>query len=155
MDNTKQYLSQEKYEELRQELANLKMVERKEVAETLEFAKSLGDLSENAEYHEARDKQVDIEDRILAIEEILKNGVIVSNKHHGGKIQIGSTVVLKKAGESAVEYTIVGSEEADIQAGKISHQSPIGEALIGLEKGSEVTVNAPRGSIVYSVVDIK
>ena len=91
MDNTKQYLSQEKYEELRQELANLKMVERKEVAETLEFAKSLGDLSENAEYHEARDKQVDIEDRILAIEEILKNGVIVSNKHHGGKIQIGDS----------------------------------------------------------------
>ena len=72
----------------------------------------------------------------------------------GGKSKL-ATVVLKKAGESAVEYTIVGSEEADIQAGKISHQSPIGEALIGLEKGSEVTVNAPRGSIVYSVVDIK
>lgn len=149
------YISKEGLVKTKEELEELKNVKRPVVIEKIARAREQGDLSENAEYHEARDKQVDIEDRILAIEEILKNGVIVSNKHHGGKIQIGSTVVLKKAGESAVEYTIVGSEEADIQAGKISHQSPIGEALIGLEKGSEVTVNAPRGSIVYSVVDIK
>ncbi len=155
MDNTKQYLSQEKFEELKKELEHLKMVERKEVAETLEFAKSLGDLSENAEYHEARDKQADIEDRILAIEEMLKNGVIVSSKHHGGKVQIGSIVVLKKDGDTPVEYMVVGSEEADMQAGKISHQSPIGEAVIGAEKGSKVTVNAPRGAVSYTVVDIK
>lgn len=153
MDN-KQYLSQEKFEELKAELQNLKMVERKEVAETLEFAKSLGDLSENAEYHEARDKQADIEDRIATIEELLKNAAIVS-KHHGGKVQIGSTVLIKKDDGNQFEYMIVGSEEADIATGKISHVSPIGEALVGAAKGDKVEVSTPRGLVKYHIVDVK
>lgn len=152
--DTKQYLSPEKFEELKTELHNLKMVERKEIAETLEFAKSLGDLSENAEYHEARDKQADIEDRIATIEELLKSATIVS-KHHGTKVQIGSTVIVKKEGGEQMEYMVVGSEEADIANGKISHQSPIGEALVGASKGDKVEVLTPRGVVKYSIVDIK
>jgi len=153
MDN-KQYLSREKYDELKTELEHLKMIERKEVAETLEFAKSLGDLSENAEYHEARDKQADIEDRIATIEEMLKSAEIVS-EHHGSKVQVGSKVVVKKEGEESSEYMIVGSEDADMASGKISHQSPIGEALLGSSKGDKVTVSTPRGLVNYSVLEVK
>ena len=152
--DTKQYLSPEKCEELKEELQRLKMVERKEVAENLEFAKSLGDLSENAEYHEARDKQADIEDRIANIEEILKTATITT-KHSGGKVQIGSTVVVKKDGGEPVEYTVVGSEEADIVARKISHLSPIGEALVGAGNGDKVEVLTPRGMVKYQVIEVK
>lgn len=154
MDTHKEYLSQEKYEELRAELVSLKTVQRKEVAERLEYAKSLGDLSENAEYHEARDQQADIEDRIKMLEEMLKNVAIVTEKH-GQTVEIGSTVEIKKDGGSECTYMIVGSEEADMQSGKISFQSPIGGALLGKRKGEMVVVSTPRGEIQYSIVDIK
>jgi len=154
MDTQKEYLSQEKFEQLKAELNNLKTVERREVAERLEYAKSLGDLSENAEYHEARDQQADIEDRIKTIEELLKSAVIVTQKH-GQIVDIGSTVVIKKTGGENTTYIIVGSEEADMLAGKVSFQSPLGSALIGKKKGDVVEVNTPKGEIKYSIVDIK
>src|SRR3989344_8355448 len=111
---TPAYLSQEKSDELQAELHRLKMIERKEVAEHLEYAKSLGDLSENAEYHEARDKQADIEDRISQIELILKNAVLIKG-HHGGAITVGSTVTVEWPDGKTQTYYIVGSEEADMQ----------------------------------------
>jgi len=154
MDNQKDYLSQEKFEGLKDELKKLKTVDRKEVAERLEYAKSLGDLSENAEYHEARDQQADIEDRIMQIDEMLKNAVIVTEKH-GQVIEIGSTVVVKKDGGQEGTYVIVGSEEADMLNGKISFQSPIGGALLGKQKGERISVATPRGEIVYSILDVK
>lgn len=158
MDEKKEYLSKDKHEQLQKELVNLKTVVRKEVAERLEYAKSLGDLSENAEYHEARDQQADIEDRIREVEMILKNAVIVSaGASHGPNVTIGSTVVVKKDGNGAEEttYTIVGSEEADMLKGKISHQSPIGSSLIGKKKGDNVLVTTPKGEVKYSIMDIK
>lgn len=154
MDTTSEYLSQEKHKELEAELHNLKTVERKKIAEHLDYAKSLGDLSENAEYHEARDKQADIEDRISKLESILKNAVIVS-KHSHSVVEVGSTIVVQKAGGDKVEYSIVGSEEANMLAGKISHQSPIGSALLGHKKGDSVTVQTPKGEVEYKIVDVK
>ncbi len=156
MDEKKEYLSRDKYNQLQTELVQLKTVARKEVAGRLEYAKSLGDLSENAEYHEARDQQADIEDRIREVENILKTATIVAASH-GQNITIGSTVVVKKESNSGGEmtYVIVGSEEADMLKGKISHQSPIGNSLIGKKKGDSVLVTTPKGEVKYSIIDIK
>ena len=155
MNNTVAYLSQEKHDELNDELNHLKMVERKHIAEQLEYAKSLGDLSENAEYHEARDKQADIESRISEIEQILKSAIIISGVTPKGKVSIGSTVVVKKDGGSESKYIIVGSEEANTLEGKVSHHSPLGLALLDKKKGEEVEVTTPRGKVKYSIIDIK
>ena len=152
--NEKEYLSQEKFEQLQVELKKLKMEDRQAVAEQLEFAKSLGDLSENAEYHEARDKQADIEDRILTIEDILKNAVIIS-KQHGSQVSVGSAIVVKKDNGEAKEYSLVGPEETDVTNGKISYQSPLGAALMGRSRGEVVEVQTPKGIIKYSIVEVK
>ncbi len=149
------YLSEDKHKELEAELQNLKMVERKAIAEQLEYAKSLGDLSENAEYHEARDKQADIEDRISELENMLKSAVIISGPTGRGKVGVGSRVLLKKGTGEKAEYVIVGSEEANALEGKISHHSPLGAALLDKKKGEDVTVSTPRGDVQYTVVDIK
>jgi transcription elongation factor GreA len=149
------YLSEEKYKELTTELEDLKMVERKKIAEQLEYAKSLGDLSENAEYHEARDKQADIEDRINELENILKTAVIISGSTSKSVVGVGSQVRVKKDSGDQVDYVIVGSEEANALDGKISHHSPLGSVLIGKKKGDQVIVSTPRGDVQYTVVDIK
>lgn len=149
-----EYLTKEKYEELSKELENLKTVKRKEVAETLEYAKQLGDLSENAEYHEARDLQANTEDRIRKLEAILKSAEIVSF-HHTESVQIGSTVTIQKEGDSANrQFQIVGSEEADMGAGRLSNKSPIGAALMGKKKGDTVTIQAPSGKVIYKIIAI-
>jgi len=149
------YLSQEKYEALKEELHNLKTVERKKIAENLEYAKSLGDLSENAEYHEARDKQADVEDRINELEEIMKYGEIIAS-HSADKAEMGTTVVTKRSDNGNEEkFVIVGAEEADMLLGKISHESPLGSALLGHKIGEIVTVTTPKGEIKYKIIDIK
>lgn len=149
------YLSQDKYDELSDELNHLKMVERKQVAEQLEYAKSLGDLSENAEYNEARDKQADIEDRIGQIENILKTAKIISASKNKDQVNVGSVVVLSKKGGGNQEYTIVGSEEASIMDNKISHLSPLGSAVINKKKGEKVMVSTPKGDVEYTIIEIK
>lgn len=151
---TKQYLSQEKYEELKQELNQLKTIERKKIAESLEYAKSLGDLSENAEYHEARDKQADVEDRIRQIESMIKNAEIVSS-HKSSVAEIGTIIITKREGRDEEKFQLVGSEESDMLSGKISYESPLGSALIGHKKGDEVVVDTPKGEVKYLIVDIK
>lgn len=152
-----EYLSQDKFDQLTDELYQLKNVARKEVAEHLDYAKSLGDLSENAEYHEARDKQAEIEDRIATVESILKRAVIIdqSGHHKSQTIAVGSTVTVEKKGGSAETYVIVGSEEANTQERKISHHSPLGSSLMGQRKGETVVVNTPRGEISYKIIEIK
>ncbi len=150
-----QYLTNEKFIELQKELEFLKVERRKEVAEHLEYAKKLGDLSENAEYHQAREEQAEIEDRIMRLENLLKDAVITGE---GGKnvITIGSTFRLNKEGDNkSYLYTIVGSEEADMAHGKISNMSPLGSALLGHKKGDTVKVQTPKGEVVYSVETIK
>lgn len=148
-----QYLTNEKFDDLKRELEYLRVERRKEVADHLEYAKKLGDLSENAEYHQAREEQAEVEDRIRYIENLLKNAVIASGTTGGAVVTVGSTVRLEKEGSSnmSLVYTIVGSEEADTATGKISNVSPLGSALIGHKEGDKVTVQTPKGSMVYKV----
>ncbi len=152
--NDKEYLTQEKLDEFKKELAELKGVRRKEVAESLEYAKSLGDLSENAEYHEARDAQATVEDRIMKLEDLIKNALIVNTHDTTGAVNIGSVVTVKKDNKE-VTYTIVGSEEADVSTNKISIRSPFGQAVLGKKKGETMTYSTPSGEFTYEVVSIK
>ena|SRR3989344_9544857 len=151
-----EYLTKEKHKALTEELDFLITTRRKEVAEQLEYAKSLGDLSENAEYHEARDLQAAVEDRIIKLEAILKNAVIVSGKHAIDVVSVGSKVTIAKEGEEKEKvYTIVGAEESDITSGKLSVRSPLGEALLAKKKGEKFTFNAPAGPITYKIIGIE
>ena len=141
--------------ELKKELELLKTERRKEVAEHLEYAKKLGDLSENAEYHQAREEQAEIEDRISRLENILKNAMLVGA---GGTdtITIGSTFRLQKEGDNkSYLYTLVGSEEADMSHGKISNLSPLGSAVLGHKKGDRVKITTPKGTVTYTIETIK
>ena len=148
------YITAAKKKEFEAELKDLKGPKRKELLEQLAYAKSLGDLSENAEYHQARDEQAKLEVRIQKIEHILQNSEIVEG---GGTeaIEIGSKVVVEK--EETKEhktYVIVGSEEADMAQGKISNLSPIGSALFGKKKGDSVTFQTPSGMVNYRIIEV-
>ena len=149
-----EYLTLEKKNLLEEELSQLKSVRRKEIADALEYAKSLGDLSENAEYHQAREDQANCEDRITHIDQILKNAVILET-HATGVVTVGSTVTVMKKGEKIEKtFALVGSEEADSISGKISNESPLGEALLGKKKGEKVIVHAPKGDVEYTIIAI-
>lgn len=141
---------------LEEELENLKVVRRKEVAVKIREAREQGDLSENAEYDAAKDEQRDIEARIEEIEKILKNAeVVVEDEVDLDKISVGCTVVLyDKEFEEEVEYKIVGSTEANSLAGKISNESPLGKALLGRSVGDNVEVATQMGVIEYEVLRI-
>lgn len=153
-DSTK-YLTKEKYKDLERELVELKTVKRKEVATNLEYARSLGDLSENAEYQEARELQATIEDRIMTIENTLKTAEIV-REAHGDHVSMGSVVSIEKSGaKGALKYKIVGSDEADTASGKISNNSPLGSVLIGKRKGDSVSVQTPKGAMTYKIVAVE
>lgn len=150
-----EYLTQEKYDEFVKELDYLKKTRRREVAESLEYAKSLGDLAENAEYHEARDLQATIEDRINHLEQVLKTAKIVKS-HSTDSVAIGSLVTVKREGtDDERVYTLVGVEESDIGSGKISVGSPFGKAVLGTKKGDLFTFETPSGPVTYKVVEIK
>lgn len=149
------YITEEKRKELQEELEYLKNVKRKEILDSLNAAKALGDLSENAEYHQAREDQGKTEDRINQIEYMLTSAIVVK-KHKSSKVEIGTTVLLKKDGVSEkITYHIVGAEEADMLKNKISNKSPLGEALFGKAKGDEVSIKTPKGLAKYTIVDIQ
>ncbi len=155
MHNDTQYLTTEKFADLEKELNFLKTDRRKEVAEHLEYAKKLGDLSENAEYHQAREEQAEVEDRIARIEQLLKKAVIADA---GSKdvVTIGSTVRVEKEGDNkSMLFTIVGSEEADMGSGKVSNLSPLGAALLGHKQGDAITVTTPKGVMKYTIAALK
>lgn len=149
-----QYLTKEKFAELKTELEQLRNVKRKEVAESLEYAKKLGDLSENAEYHEAREEQAKIEDRIGHLENMLKTANIIDEKH-GSTVSIGSTVTVKKEGGEERKYMIVGPEEVDVNSGKLSNHSPMGSELMGKSKGDTISVTTPKGKVDYKIIEVK
>lgn len=156
MSAEKQYLSKDKYEELKKELDHLKTVRRKEVAEGLEYARSLGDLAENSEYQEARNLQASTEERISKLELILQSAKIVSHAPTGDVVGLGSVVTVKKETEKeSREYQVVGTEEADMGKQKISYVSPLGEAMMGKKKGESFTFQTPSGKMTYKIVDIK
>ena len=141
---------------LENELENLKVVRRKEVAQKIKEAREQGDLSENAEYDAAKDEQRDIETRIEEIEKILKNAeVYLEDEVDLDKVGIGCTVVLyDEEFEEEVEYKIVGSTEANSLKGKISNESPLGQALLGKKVGDVVVVEAQVGNMEYKVLKI-
>lgn len=151
----KEYLSKEKYAELEEELHQLKTEKRKEVAERLEYARSLGDLSENAEYHSAREEQGEVETRISELDNLLKHAEIIKHKK-SDSADVGSIVTIKKDGDTKkIEYTIVGQEETDLATGKISYRSPLGSAIMGKKKKETFSFETPKGIANYTIVDIK
>jgi transcription elongation factor GreA len=155
MNAGQEYLTKEKFKELEKELEHLKTIKRKEVAEALEYAKSLGDFSENQEYQEARDSQAILEDRIGRLELILKSAKIVSTQSTN-LVAAGSIITVEKEGEkSHKSYTMVGSEEADAAVGKISLNSPLGLAAVGKSKGETFSFKTPSGMMSYKIIDIK
>jgi transcription elongation factor GreA len=145
-------VSQEKFDEMVKELDTLKTVRRTEIAKNLEYARSLGDLSENAEYQEARDLQAATEERIRKLEDLIKRAHILTDGKKKDIVGFGSVVSIKKSGTAEVhEYTIVGSEEADMRAHKLSHVSPLGAALMGKKKAEVFTFETPNGKQTYSI----
>jgi transcription elongation factor GreA len=150
-----EYLSKEKHAEVTAELHELKTVRRKEIAQALEYARSLGDLSENAEFNKAREDQAVVEDRIAQIENVLANAEIIK-VHHSSTVEVGTKIHVLKKGEKKEEvYMIVGSEEVDIAASKISLKSPIGAAVLGKKQGDVVTVKTPKGVVEYTITKIE
>jgi len=156
MKEEREYLTKEKFEELNTELKNLKTTKRKEVAESLDYARGLGDLSENAEYHEARELQANIEDRIAKLESILKNATIMTGEAHGEHVRIGSAVIIEKHGDKEhKKFKIVGSEETDMAQGKLSNRSPLGAAILGKKIGESFSFNSPGGTMTYKIIGIE
>ena len=142
---------------LEEELENLKVVKRKEVAAKIKEAREQGDLSENAEYDAAKDEQRDIEARIEEIEKILKNAeVVVEDEVDFDKINIGcSVLVYDKEFDEEIQFKIVGSTEANSLQGKISNESPVGQALLGKKVGDEIEVETQAGVMEYKVLKIE
>lgn len=157
MQEKKNILTYEGLRKYEDELHDLKVVKRKEVAEKIKEAREQGDLSENAEYDAAKDEQRDIEARIEEIEKILKNAeVVVEEEVELDKISIGCTVrILDCEFDEELEYKIVGSTEANSLKGKISNESPVGRALIGSKVGDTVKVETQVGDLEYKVLEIQ
>jgi len=148
------YLTKQGYEELKKELDYLKLEKRPEVINALKDARALGDLSENAEYDAARALQAEVEGRIAELEVMIDNAKIITEVSTD-KVSLGSTVVVKYIEDNDTEeYTIVGSKEADPFANKISNESPIAKAILGLEVGKIVTVDSPNGKYDIEIVSI-
>ena len=156
MEEKKTLLTYRGIKKLEDELENLKVVKRKEVAAKIKEAREQGDLSENAEYDAAKDEQRDIEARIDELEKILKNAeVVVEDEVDLEKISIGCTVdVYDKEFDEEMDFKIVGSTEANSLAGKISNESPVGKALIGKKVGDIVEVETQAGVMEYKVLKI-
>lgn len=150
-------LSLEGLKQLEQELFHLRTAKRQEVAERIKQAREYGDIAENSEYEDAKNEQAFIEGRILVLEKTLRNARVIDEPAEGGSVvALGATVVLKdlEYGDN-LEYTIVGTLEADPTAMRISNESPVGRAIMGKKVGDVVEVDAPDGTIKYEVVHIK
>ena len=142
---------------LEEELKNLKYNERPAVIQAISEARALGDLSENAEYHSAKEKQGFVESRISYLEGIISSAEVIDpKKMSGDTVRFSATVTIGDVEtEEEKVYQIVGKEEADIQSGKISYDSPIARALIGKEKGEEVTVQSPKGARDFEITNVE
>ncbi|SRR5258707_10329052 len=152
-----QYLTEEGAAELRRELEDLIKVKRPELAVKLKEAISQGDLSENADYHDAKEQQAFLEGRILYLEGLLHSAVIVAD--NSGKkasvINVGTEVTVQEGSEPPEIFIIVGAAEADPRAGKISNESPLGRALLGHKVGDKVSFDAPAGKLTFKIKAIK
>ena len=145
-------LTREGLEKLQHELEDLRTTRRTEIAERIKYAKEFGDISENAEYEDAKNEQGMLEGRILTLEKMVRNAVIIE-EHHDGKVQVGSRVTVKdEFGKE--QFTIVGPAEVDVQAGRISMESPVGKALLGHKVGEQVKVQTPGGTRPITIVKV-
>ena len=150
------YLTKEGEDELRRELRQLIETRRPALAQKLKDAAAQGDLKENADYHDAKEQLGFTEGRVLHIESILQNAIVVAEAGPSDEVRIGSTVVIQEDGTGDdEEYKIVGSAEANPRERKISQKSPIGSALLGKQKGNKVKVRTPDGVIRFEIVDIR
>ena len=146
-------LTQDGLKKLQAELEELKTTKRAEIAERIKYAMDFGDISENAEYEDAKNEQGMLEGRILTLENMIRNAVIIADASDDGLVQIGSTVEVKdEFGKQT--YTVVGPAEADVASGRISHESPVGKALMGRKVGDKVTVMSPGGEREVKIVKI-
>ena len=153
VNNKPTYLSKDGLEKLRSELDEMVSVKRPEVANRIHDAKEHGDLSENAEYEDAKNEQAFVEGRIQTLEALIKNATIIDENHSTDHVQIGSTVAVESP-DGKEAFTIVGSAEAKPAEGRISNESPVGRALLGKKKGEKVVVKVPAGDFTYKIVGI-
>jgi transcription elongation factor GreA len=153
------YLTEEGAAELRRELDELKSVKRPQLAAKLKEAIAQGDLSENADYHDAKEQQAFLEGRIQYLESLLHSAKIVpaddEKKTKSSVVRVGTEVTVEEAGEPAETFTIVGAAEANPKEGKISNESPLGRALLGHKVGDKVKVDAPAGQLIFKIKSIK
>lgn len=149
------FLTAEGRDKLQQELDHLVSVKRPEVASEIHSAKEEGDISENSAYDAAKEQQAFIEGRIMALEQMLKNAVIIDPSHTNGEVTLGCYVKVRERGTKDDEvYQIVGSAEADPSKARISNESPVGKELMGKKKGEDVTVMTPAGSLKLQIMEI-
>ena len=150
-----EYLSEEGLRQIKDELEVLKTMKRKEIADRLEYAKSLGDLSENSEYQEAKEAQLENEMRVAELEDIILRGVVVEKTDDDSSVSMGSTIVLRREGEKTdMRLVVTGAGEANFAASKISYESPLGKVLLGRKRNDKVTVITPKGEVKYKILDI-
>jgi transcription elongation factor GreA len=148
-------LTPEGREKLEKELHELETVKRPEIGERIRIAREFGDISENSEYDDAKTEQAWMESRIAEITQIIANATVVEAPKRSNKVSVGSVVTVRMGDNSERTFTVVGAAEADISAGRISNESPVGAALLGAKKGDVVAVNTPKGTQTeYAILKI-
>lgn len=153
MTERQTFITADGLQKLRDELQNLKTVKRREIAQRIQEAKELGDLSENAEYVEAKNEQSFVEGRIAELESAVKNAVIIQDIKGNGQVRVGSKVTVRCDGKT-MTYAIVGSNESDPGNGRISNESPLGQALLGKKADDSVEVTVPSGTRIFTISSI-
>jgi len=149
------YVTRDGLRKLEDELEYLRTVKRAQVAQRLHDAMGEGDIDENAEYDDAKNEQSFVEGRILTLETMIRNAVIIQEGKHRDQVVLGSTVTIVEEGGDPETYHLVGSAEADPRQGRISNQSPLGRALLGKRVGDTVTVSAPAGVLSFQIIAIR
>lgn len=156
MDNKQVKLTEDGLKQLEEELEYLKTKKRKEVSEKIKVALGFGDLSENSEYDEAKNEQAQVEARIVSVENMLKNAIVIDeSERNTSKVELGATVTIHDIEfDEDITYKIVGSTEADPDEGSLSDESPLGKSLMGKAEGEMIDVDAPAGVIQYKILKI-
>jgi transcription elongation factor GreA len=153
--NKEYLLTQERYEEMKAELAEMKTTRREELSARLRFAISQGDLSENADYHKAKEDQAFLEGKIKEYEEMLAGAKIIQKGNSKGVVDVGSTVTIQEGSYPEETYFVVGANEADPGKGRISNESPIGSALLGHKAGDKVIAQTPGGKMEFKILKVE
>jgi transcription elongation factor GreA len=154
MHDSPVYLTREGLEKMKAELEFLKSTKRQELAERIEKAKELGDLRENAEYHEAKDEAAAVHGRIIELTDKIQRAAVVDDMKNSDQVSLGATVVLTSENRPDKKFILVGATEADPLQGRISNESPLGRAIIGKKRGETAEINLPAGKVVYTIEEI-